>query len=423
MVTYIIGPDFRSFSWVDFCWWVGRSSMTHGLPLSFFWSQSEQSWLSQNLQALRDHLARMAEEEDFYVRYYVGHKGKFGHEFLEFEFRPDGRLRYANNSNYKNDVMIRKEAHVTSAVMKELRKMIEDSEILKEDDNHWPAPDRIGRQELEVVCGKEHISFTTSKIGSLADVQASKDPEGLRVFYYLVQDLKCFVFSLIGLHFRIKPVWWAVNMQCPYQIARKLSFLKGSCKSYIRKCKIYRCLHFDSWGRCHMCQKKQSTQPFLPYQVQTNRMARGRVSVVESRFLLTTLLWTRMRPSTRLLMIWPPLGKIFDACILAFLWCWCAVALEHMIIVDTQNLAWSKHRTAEIFHRIFDICIHINFWRLCPFSVASFLGFWSFEESFKVRETLRMFRWRLGTWHKNTWWLFRERGLRSFLFYPRSLGP
>lgn len=30
-------------------------------------------------------------EEDFYCRYYVGHKGKFGHEFLEFEFRPDGK--------------------------------------------------------------------------------------------------------------------------------------------------------------------------------------------------------------------------------------------------------------------------------------------------------------------------------------------
>ena len=28
----------------------------------------------------------------------VGHKGKFGHEFLEFEFKPNGRLRYANNS-------------------------------------------------------------------------------------------------------------------------------------------------------------------------------------------------------------------------------------------------------------------------------------------------------------------------------------
>ena len=50
--------------------------------------------------------------DDFYLRYYVGHKGKFGHEFLEFELRPDGRLRYANNSNYKNDTMIRKEGDV-----------------------------------------------------------------------------------------------------------------------------------------------------------------------------------------------------------------------------------------------------------------------------------------------------------------------
>lgn len=86
---------------------------------------------------------------DFYLRYYVGHKGKFGHEFLEFEFRPDGesgaggrgggppspsggagpriapawfnarslltgKLRYANNSNYKNDVMIRKEVRAAA---------------------------------------------------------------------------------------------------------------------------------------------------------------------------------------------------------------------------------------------------------------------------------------------------------------------
>ena len=33
---------------------------------------------------------KMASSQDFYLRYYVGHKGKFGHEFLEFEFRPDG---------------------------------------------------------------------------------------------------------------------------------------------------------------------------------------------------------------------------------------------------------------------------------------------------------------------------------------------
>eukprot|EP00850_Spirogloea_muscicola_P019590 SM000194S04826 [mRNA] locus=s194:223740:224893:+ [translate_table: standard] len=174
---------------------------------------------------------------EFYVRYYVGHKGKFGHEFLEFEFRPDGKLRYANNSNYKNDTMIRKEAFVSDAVLRECRRIIADSEaaeyqgeskpripsvttsgpsscpcmealiqVLKEDDNSWPEPDRVGRQELEVVMGNEHISFTTSKIGSLLDVTSSKDPEGLRIFYYLVQDLKCFVFSLIGLHFKIKPI-------------------------------------------------------------------------------------------------------------------------------------------------------------------------------------------------------------------------
>ena len=57
--------------------------------------------------------------KDFYLRYYVGHKGKFGHEFLEFEFRPDGKLRYANNSNYKNDTMIRKEAYVHRAAIVE----------------------------------------------------------------------------------------------------------------------------------------------------------------------------------------------------------------------------------------------------------------------------------------------------------------
>jgi len=70
-------------------------------------------------------------KEDFYVRYYVGHKGKFGHEFLEFEFRPDGKLRYANNSNYKNDTLIRKEVFLSKLVMEELKRIIDESEILK----------------------------------------------------------------------------------------------------------------------------------------------------------------------------------------------------------------------------------------------------------------------------------------------------
>jgi len=144
--------------------------------------------------------------QDFYVRYYVGHKGKFGHEFLEFEFRPEGKLRYANNSHYKNETMIRKEVHVSESVLQELKRVIEDSEILREDDNLWPEPDRIGKQELEIVMGSEHISFTTTKIGSLLEVQESKDPDGLRIFYYLVQDLKLLVFSLINKHFKIQPI-------------------------------------------------------------------------------------------------------------------------------------------------------------------------------------------------------------------------
>lgn len=44
----------------------------------------------------------------------------------------------------------------------------------------------------------------TAKIGSLVDVSESEDPEGLRVFYYLVQDLKALVFSLISLHFKVR---------------------------------------------------------------------------------------------------------------------------------------------------------------------------------------------------------------------------
>nr|CAD2173567.1 unnamed protein product [Meloidogyne enterolobii] len=128
-----------------------------------------------------------AKKEQFYVRYYVGHKGKFGHEFLEFEFRPD-------------------ECYVGKAVMEELKRIIDDSEIMNEDDANWPEPDRVGRQELEILSGNDHVSFTTSKIGCLVEVNDSKDPVGLRSFYYLVQDLKCLVFSLIGLHFKIRPI-------------------------------------------------------------------------------------------------------------------------------------------------------------------------------------------------------------------------
>nr|CAG8536342.1 344_t:CDS:2 [Entrophospora candida] len=139
----------------------------------------------------------MVNDEEFYIRYYTGHKGRYGHEFLEFEFCADGRCRYANHSNYRNDSLIRKEMYVSPLMMKELK------EIIKENDHRWPKKNVVGRQELEIRLGNEHISFETAKIGSLVDVQESEDPEGLRSFYYLVQDLKCLVFSLISLHFKV----------------------------------------------------------------------------------------------------------------------------------------------------------------------------------------------------------------------------
>lgn len=53
--------------------------------------------------------------KDFYshkISCSTGHSGKHGHEFLEFEFS-HGRLRYANNSNYRNDSLIRKESEAS----------------------------------------------------------------------------------------------------------------------------------------------------------------------------------------------------------------------------------------------------------------------------------------------------------------------
>ena len=51
----------------------------------------------------------MKAEKDFLVRYYIGHKGAYGHEYLDFEIDSTGRLKYLNNSEYKSDCLISKE--------------------------------------------------------------------------------------------------------------------------------------------------------------------------------------------------------------------------------------------------------------------------------------------------------------------------
>lgn len=67
--------------------------------------------------------------------------------------------RYANNSNYRNDSLIRKEMCVSSLVVDEIRRIVKSSEIMKEDDAKWPQKNKDGRQELEIRLGSDHISF------------------------------------------------------------------------------------------------------------------------------------------------------------------------------------------------------------------------------------------------------------------------
>ena len=48
---------------------------------------------------------------------------------------------------------------VSSLLISEIKKIVKDSEIMKEDDSKWPEKNKDGRQELEIRLGNEHISF------------------------------------------------------------------------------------------------------------------------------------------------------------------------------------------------------------------------------------------------------------------------
>ncbi|KAH0488131.1 MAG: hypothetical protein KVP17_000314 [Porospora cf. gigantea B] len=131
--------------------------------------------------------------------------------------------------------MIRKEAYVGPAVLDELYRLVEETEIAKEDDQDWPVPDPSGQQELEIIMDDKHLKFTTCKLGALSEVNDCKDQEGLRVFYYLVQDLKCLVLSLISLHFRVS---------CPLPVLCRSNPYRMHVMSY--DCQVLMSLQFRS---------------------------------------------------------------------------------------------------------------------------------------------------------------------------------
>lgn len=48
---------------------------------------------------------------------------------------------------------------MSSSVIDELKKIIEDSHICEENDELWPQPDNRGEQELEIILNNQHICF------------------------------------------------------------------------------------------------------------------------------------------------------------------------------------------------------------------------------------------------------------------------
>jgi hypothetical protein len=53
-------------------------------------------------------------------------------------------------------------------VVDQIRELVEESEIMREDDEKWPRKNVVGRQELEIRLGNEHISFEVGGEGRSA---------------------------------------------------------------------------------------------------------------------------------------------------------------------------------------------------------------------------------------------------------------
>ena len=129
-----------------------------------------------------------ADGDEFYLRYYVeGASNYAGREVMKIEVTVDresggGRLRYSNESRYKGSDLIRKEVCLSALVVKELRRIIQESDIMAEDDSQWPQPSREhGTQELEIKLGTQHISFTVSGHRMLTTFFASLQPSSVPV--------------------------------------------------------------------------------------------------------------------------------------------------------------------------------------------------------------------------------------------------
>ena len=137
----------------------------------------------------------------------TGHTGTFGHEFMEFTLEGlTGEVRYANVSRYKSARPIRKRFFVAPAVVDGLRAMIEEAGADNFSDETWPQPDKVGKQELEIVIGRSHLCLATTVFPSALAIKDAGNPVGLEKFHFFTQDLTAFFLSLLALHFKIDPL-------------------------------------------------------------------------------------------------------------------------------------------------------------------------------------------------------------------------
>lgn len=72
--------------------------------------------------------------------------------------------------------------YVSQSVIKEVKRIIQESEITQEDDANWPEADKsVGKQELEIKIGNEHICFSVKSF--ICFIQLIK-----------VHILKCYIY-------------------------------------------------------------------------------------------------------------------------------------------------------------------------------------------------------------------------------------
>ncbi len=138
-------------------------------------------------------------QPELFVELYFATKDRRRQDYVKFVVER-GELRYTNVAD--SDNTIRKSMLLGPAVLAEIARLVEASEVLECSDRDWPRPDSEGAQELEVRLGKRRVALKTRHLASAGKI----DDASLKRFFYATQDLKGFFLNLIAVHFKRKPL-------------------------------------------------------------------------------------------------------------------------------------------------------------------------------------------------------------------------